>query len=313
MNEPNRASDDPDNEFVELMQRHQEAVQAGQMHEADAAIQELFEIAGRMVVENPRPEWAFEEEARNHEAAGNWQAAEVAYRKALTITDAACDAVWQFQAHRNLSRLYRLLGRLDVALVQSRLATQHARRTDISMLLTGTLQMEAFLALEYSRVGDALTAIQEALLNIENDHPQDVVSLGRCLVLRAECHRRTGNVEQANADLETAMKQFQPLEAMEFAGGVHSGIAEWWTINARLLTDLKECNDALHAWRRAVAGSRHVANLPHCKDPYSDNKLAILLWEYGNALSAAGCTQESAEAIAESAELRNKIGLPPLP
>jgi tetratricopeptide (TPR) repeat protein len=308
--------EDPDREFVELMKRHQKAVQAGQMDEADALTQELFATIENVVVEGPPPEWAYVEEARNCELAGDWYAAEVAYRKALELTDAAGDAVWQMKAYSDLSSLFGLVGNWDLALAHARLATEHARRSDSRIPLAetlglGPLSLEARFALKCNLVSDALTTIQEALQILESKHEQSDIVYSRFLVLRAECFRRSGEFERADADLETAKGHLEPLEAMELAGGVHSGITEWWTIKARLLASCNGCSDSLHAWSKAVASSRHVANLPHCAGPHSDNVLAALIWELGQALLAAGCAQEARDAIAESRALRDKIGLPP--
>lgn len=283
------------------------------MDEAEALTQDLFANAASKVNENPRPEWAFEEEARNYEAAGNWQAAEAAYRKALELADAAGETVWQCKAHSNLKRLFRLVGNRDSALTHARLATAQARRTDLSILLAMTLESEASLALESTLLTDAFGAIQEAIQIIKRDVPEDAVLYGRCLVVRAECLRQTGEFDLAATDLEMALKEFKPLEAMDFAAGVHGGIAEWWTVKAQLLTRLNNESDALGAWSKAVASSRHTASLPQCAGPQLDNVLATRLWEYGKVLSAAGCGEEAEQSFAESLAIRSKIGLPPFP
>ena len=309
--EHDSGNDDPDREFVELMKRHQEAIQEGRMDEADALTQDLFAIAASKVNENPRPEWAFEEEARNYEAAGDWQAAEAAYRKALELADKADEAAWQCKAHSNLKWLLRLVGHRESALKHARLATELARRTEMSILLAMTLESEASFALDCSLLSEAFGAIQEAIQIVERDVPDDAVLYGRCLVVRAECLRQSGEFDRAGADLESALKKFKPLEAMEFAAGVHGGIAEWWTLKARLLTSLNQGSDILNAWSRAVASSRHTASLPQCAGPQLDNVLATRIWEYGKALSAAGCAEEAEQAFGESRGIRNRIGLPP--
>jgi tetratricopeptide (TPR) repeat protein len=275
-------------EFFEVMQRYHAAVEQGRMEDADAATLELFEAAGNLVLKDPRPEWAFREEARGFEAEGKWQFAELAYRKALEITDAAGDAVWQFRAHSDLSRHYHLVGRLDAAAQHAKLSTEHARQTDIPISLAGTLEWESFVGLELNRVTDALAAIQEALGIIESEYSDEPISRGRGLVLRADCFRRSGDLVSAAADLENAMSGLKSLEALEFAAGVHSTIGSWWLVKARLLIEMNECPAGLQAWQKAIASKRHVAGLPQCEGPHVKSILASALWEYGNALLTAG-------------------------
>ena len=48
---------DPDAAILELLKRHQEAVQAGRGSEADALAWEVLALAGRRAAEQPSPEF----------------------------------------------------------------------------------------------------------------------------------------------------------------------------------------------------------------------------------------------------------------
>jgi hypothetical protein len=98
---------------------------------------------------------------------------------------------------------------------------------------------------------------------------------------------------------------------MENAAGVHSAVAQWWSVNARLVAGQGDRMGAVRAWEKAVASWRHVAELPQVMGPYTQNTLAKALWEQGHALVSAGCMTEAQEPLTECRAIRERIGLPP--
>ena len=138
------------------------------------------------------------------------------------------------------------------------------------------------------------------------------VERGRCLVLRAECRLRSGDTHSANRDLEAARQDLEAESAMKLAAGVHSALARWWSVKARLLAGQGDWSEAAQAWTKAVAGRRHVAELPQVMGAYTQNALAETLWAQGQALLSAGCPREAEESLTESQAIRERIGLPHL-
>ena len=99
---------------------------------------------------------------------------------------------------------------------------------------------------------------------------------------------------------------------MALAAGVHSAVARWWSVNARLQAEMGDWTEAARAWTKAVAARRHVAELPQVMGPYTQNALAETLSDQGQASLSAGLLRESEEALAESRAIRERIGVPPI-
>ncbi|MBI2302255.1 MAG: hypothetical protein HYU66_25410 [Armatimonadetes bacterium] len=281
------------------------------MSEAEAVAYQVLASAGQHAREEPSPELLLRQEAHCCEEAGDWQGAEAAYRKGLESALATDQAMQQYKAYSDLAGLFHLVGNEAVALEQARSATEAARRAEIPVLRAMALQQQAGCALRLHRIPEALAALDEALRSMESESMFGVLR-GRCLVLRAECALKSGDTHGAERDLEAARQHLEPQAAMVIAAGVHSALARWWSVKARILAEQGDWSGAARAWTEAVAGRRHVAALPQVEQPYATNALAETLWAFGQALCSAGCPTEAAEPLAESRAIRERIGLPPL-
>jgi hypothetical protein len=312
MSQPEHRDDSPpEADFVQLLQGYEEAVRAGRFSEADAIAGNVLALAVQQAIEEPSPELLLQMEAQRCEAAADWQGAEVAYQKVLDRAVTTGEVASQYKAFSDLSKLYQLVGNDAAALEQARSGTEAARRADMPILLAMALEQQAGCALRLTLMSEALSALDEALQPMGNERMYDVLR-GRCLVLRAECGLRLGDAQSADRDLEAARQQLEAQSAMEWAAGVHSAVARWWSVKARLQAGQGDRIEAARAWAKAVAGRRHVAELPQAMGPYTQNALAEALWAHGHALVSAGCLREAQEPLTESRAIRERIGLPHL-
>src|SRR5262249_11965147 len=160
--------------------------------------------------------------------------------------------------HHQLATLHGLLGRHGAALEEARAAVAPARRADLPTLLFMALDAQALHALRTGRVPEALAAVSEALGQMEDRALYDLPR-GSALARRAACRAALGEWPAAERDLEAAWGALQPQAAMAFAGGVHSALARWWAVSARLRAARGDARGAARAWQEAVARGRHVA------------------------------------------------------
>lgn len=312
MSQPEHRNDHPpDAIFMRLLQRYKDCVQAGRSGEADAITCDIMALAGQQALANPSPELLLQMEAQRCEAAANWKGAEVTYRKVLDRPATTGDGARQYKAFSDLSRLYHLVGNEAAALEQACSATAAARRADMPILLAMALEQQAECALRLEIVSEALTALDEALRSVGSERMYDL-QRARCLVIRAECSLRSGDALGADRDLEAARQHLEVQSAMQFAAGVHSAVARWWSVKARLQAETGDWTEAAQAWTKAVTGRRHVAELPQVMGPYTQNALAETLWDQGQASLSAGLLREGEEALTESRAIRERIGVPPL-
>jgi hypothetical protein len=312
MNSPEERDDPPaDASFAELLEAFQEVTQAGRLGEADALAGKALDLAAQQVRKDPSPELPLLMQAQRCEAAADWKGAEVAYREVLDRAVHTGEAASQYRALSGLACLCQLVGDDPAALEQARSATDAARRADMPVLLAVALEQQAGCALRLVLVAEARTALDEALRCLGSERWYDV-QRGRCLVLRAECGLRSGDLAAAERDLEAARKHLEVPSGMEMAAGVHSAVARWWSVKARLQAEHGDPRGASQAWARAVAGRRHVAELPHVQGPYVQNALAETLWAQGRATLSAGLPEEAGGPLAESRAIREQIGLPRL-
>lgn len=300
----------PDADRLErLMGAYKDALEAGRMEDAEAAVMEFLALAAQ-APDEPTPESLLLDEAKRCEATADWAGAEAAYRRMLARAQSENHDHTQFRAHDQLAMLNGLLGRHGAALEEARAAVAAARRADLPTLLFMALDTQAFCALRTDGVPEALGAVSEALERMEDGGLYDLAR-GRALALRGACRAALGEWPAAERDLEASWRALQPQAAMAFAAGVHGTLVRWWAVTARLRAAQGDANSAVEGWREAVARSRHLAALPQVCGPNTQSALARMLHGLGHALTAEGSLQLAEEAFAESRSLRQTTGLPP--
>jgi hypothetical protein len=292
-----------------LLGAYTDALEAGRMEDAEAAIMQFLALAAQ-TPDEPTPESLLLDEAQHCEATADWASAEAAYRRMLARAQAENHDHTQFRAHDQLAMLHGLLGRHGAALEEARAAVAAARRADLPTLLFMALDAQALYALRTDGVPEALGAVAEALERMEDGALYDLAR-GRALALRGSCRAALGEWPAAGRDLEASWRVLQPQGAMAIAAGVQGTLVRWWAVTARLRAAQGDANGAVGGWQEAVARSRHLAALPQVSGPYTQSALARMLHGLGHALTAQGSLYLADEAFAESRSLRQAVGLPP--
>ncbi len=296
----------------ELFERYRRAVISGASADARDAILETFSIALTSFEENPTRDLSLTIAAGECEENAAWDAAESTYFEILSLPD--IEPSTEYMARGKLACLYRLLHRDSDALDQTRLATAAARRADIPIVLSMALRGEARCLIRCGQIDDARQALAEALSLFDNGkmcfddmHGQSRAAI---LTLRAECALHDGAIRDAEGDLEQAFDLLRPLAGIEIAAGVHSDLANWWSITAKLRSASDHGDGAIAAWREALRISKHVASLPQVETPYTKMLIADALDGLADALLACDRSDDAAAAIDERMDILRCIGLP---
>lgn len=93
------------------------------------------------------------------------------------------------------------------------------------------------------------------------------------------------------------------------AAGIHSDLAKWWSITAKLRGASDDRDGAVAAWREAVSIGKHVS-LPHAESVYTKVMVADMLRGLADALFAYDRLDDAASAVEERKEILRSVGLP---
>jgi hypothetical protein len=299
----------PQPDLERLMGAYTDALEAGRMHDAEAAIMRFLALLAQ-TPDEPTPESLLLDQAQCFEATADWAGAEAAYRRMLAPAQAQNHDYSQFRTHEQLAMLLGLLGRHGAALEEARAAVAAARRAELPTMLFLALDAQALYALRTDGVPEALRAVAEALERMECGALYDLAR-GRALALRGACRVALGEWPAAERDLEACWRVLQPQAAMAMAAGGQGTLVRWWAVTARLRAAQGDAHGAVQGWQEAVERGRHLAALPQVSGPYTQSTLARMLHGLGHAWTARGSPYLADEAFAESWSLRQAVGLPP--
>ncbi len=310
MSEPHKG-DGAEDEFVKLLQEHQQATSEGRHQDVNVLSMQMMALAVARAKEEPPSQWTLlMREAQRREAEGNWEGAEAAYRQVLGLADEKEHDIGQFNIHQALARLHRMLGQNALSFQEAQLATQAARRTEVTPLILRALEIQAASALRLKDVTAAQEAVSESFEILASKGSRSDLQRAITLILRAQCQVEGNDLSAVEADLKAAWDILQPQCGALFLAGVHSGLARWWVATARLRTRRNDLPGAVGACREAVDRCRHLATLPQLGGPYWYANLADSVYGLSQALAAAGEVAEAEAMLAESQALRSAIGLP---
>ena len=285
------------------------AIKTGNVAEAEAAIQKIWQHVAETQDEEPSPWLEAMHDAHRCAAAFDWPAAEEAYARAARAT--ADQPGLQCGAYRELSQFHRLFDREALALQTAHLATEAARRQNIPSMMAVALQVEAALQLNAKDYPAAWKLIAETFAALE-EGPMHNLPRSLALLVRGAYLIEHERFPEAEADLTSAWGLMEPWSEAHYAGGWQGAFAGWWSATARLRSKRGDKPGAAAAWREAVARRRIIAELPQLEGPYKHNSLAVALRDLGKALQDLDAPLAE-ESFAESRSLRGVIGLPPLP
>lgn len=293
-------------EFLELLKRNRDQVNAGLFTDADETVQQIFDLVERQAAENPSANWHLTLEVVEHESNRDWPRVEATYQKILAL---AQEPFEQYAAHRDLAAFYQLTYQGDLALAHHRWATQAARKADMKMLLLMALRDEAAHLLKTNQLEDAAVLISELIALHEDDN--DLLSgtiHGGTLALRAHCHLHYGDLDETACDLKTAFQLLEPAAQMESAGGLQSSLAYCWVVEAQLRAVQNDLDGAVEAHEQALAYRRSVLSMPHRANVYSLASVANALQNLAKAQRAAN--RSASEAEIECREIRSFLKIP---
>ncbi len=294
--------------FDKLLGDWRTAREEGRFAEVAAISSEIMDTVQQMAMEEPpTPEFLIGLEASLCEENGDWAGAEACYRKVLELELAADAPVSVYSAYADLSSLKALLNEHETAYELAKLATAAARPCDSPMMLNMALVGQAWSAVLLGRIADAEAAASEAI-SILGTNKLYNTARGQALVARAYCRFEQGNRDTTASDLEAAWKCLAPMSIVKEAAGVHSPLASYWSIKAKMLADDGDWASAAAAWQKAIDHRRTVAGL---LGVYTQNALARTLWQYAEAATRAGAKSEAESALAESQSIRKRLNLRP--
>jgi tetratricopeptide (TPR) repeat protein len=227
----------------------------------------------------------------------------------LAIREATGNFGLIFKAHYDLSHLFLLLGDIERADQAAQAAIVAARKADVFPVLMMALETRAICALRRSDYAGALERASEAVAVIEPGNMYDGMRAG-ALVSRARCRLASGDLEGGERDLATCKPVLIDRAVSPILAGWHGKAAAWWEVTAGIHAQQGNLVRAGEAWAEAVKGRRHVASLPQVAGPYTLAALARSLRGQGEALGAAGKSEEGEIALAEAQNIWRELGLP---
>jgi tetratricopeptide (TPR) repeat protein len=293
-------------EFTRLLEAFHEAQERGDVKAAELiAVQCLLHV-GEEQKKNPSEDLRLLGEAIEHENAGRWAQAEVAYRQILALAETEGNPGCIYMAHSDLSSLYSIQGMTDRALKEAKTAVEAARKTDMESLLLTALGNLARCHLMKGDIALAAAAAAEAVRTAPADKRYDI-QRARALLMRAQCRIEQHQASDAQCDLNVAWELLAPLAGASRLAGVQGRLAHWWEITARIRSASKDLEGAAEALSRAVELWRAVSSLPQLDGPYKYFWLANALKQYSVTLSAAGRVEAATKAFEESCAIHERI------
>jgi tetratricopeptide (TPR) repeat protein len=294
--------------FGELVVTAAGAANAGKDEDAQQAAMKMLLMAGAKALKNPGPDTELGNTISACEGSGDWAGAEKARRKLLALRKQEGCAGMITKAQFDLSRLLRLLGRLDESWRYARAACKSASEADLAPLTVMTLENEAQCALERKDAGRALAAAEEAITLVKPERMQNLIRL-RTLTLRAHCLLETGDEAGAERDLKAASKLESDLVFAGMGGAINAQ-ARRREIQAELQVRRKNLPGAVKNLKRAVALWRKGAD--GCCGPSS---YALVARARGLERLAAiskrlGNMTEAREALRKARSLRDEAKVP---
>ncbi len=234
-------------------------------------------------------------------ARGDWGAAEDACRRLLTLADVDTQPckIWG-----DLAGVLTQQGRWEEAYQAIQAATEAARASDVTPLITTALETEATWAESRQEYSHAQTCLEEALQRLAcAEYKQDWLRAG-FLVQRARLRLREGALEQAAQDLETAEPELQPYANSMMLTGPLSRLESWWDVTAQLRLAQEDHSGAHTAAEEALWIARRIAEFPHL-DLY-DRRLGLhrALKQFAELQDSLGDTKAAEAAQQEASAIK---------
>jgi tetratricopeptide (TPR) repeat protein len=289
--------------FEQTIASYAQALEAGKTEEAQGAAMQALALAAEEAQCHPTPTMTLQAEAADCERKRDWAGAEAAYRKVVLLEEATGQHGLIAKAQVDLSRLLRLLGRLEEATQVAASATASARQAPIFPVQVMALENEVSCALATEEPQAALRAATEMVEVIEPDKLYDSMR-ARALVTQAKCLVATGDLAGAESRLAASWDLLQGPGVIQGLPGPTFVLANWWDIKSQLLEQQGELEAAREAMVESIDRRRRN------EGPYAAFLLIGALERSALLLRQAGDLDQADRALAEANSLRGDLRLP---
>ncbi len=290
-------------EFEQLVTSFAQAVEAGKSEAAQGAAMEALVLAAEEAERHPTPSLVLKQEAAECESKRDWAGAEAGYRKVLALEEATGNQGLIAKAQMDLSRLLRLIGRLEEASQVAASATASARKPGIFPVLVMALENEVACALARKEPQAALVSAAEMVQVIEPGKVYDSMR-ARALIHHGRCLVAIDDVAGAESRLVTSWELLQGPGITRNLPGPTFALANWWEVKSQVL----ELQGDIEAAREANAQS--LVYRCQNESPYGIVLLIRALEKSAEFSQRAGDLAQAERAFAEANSLREDLQLP---
>jgi tetratricopeptide (TPR) repeat protein len=295
-------------EFEQAIRSFGEATEAGKQEEAMQAAFGALMLAAQEAETNPTPDMLLAKEASDREEAGDWVAAEETYRKLVALQARSGNAGLLAKAQMNLSRLLRLLARLDEAWDFALAASDSARAFYFSILVSMALENQSMCALARAETNLALEAASQAVESLDRGK-LTLHRRARALIQRADCSLACGDVPGAETSLKESWDNLAQKTVSGLAGPLGT-LSQWREVRAQLDAAKGNLSAAMDGLNESIQYYRQRVETHDSKSPHAAAALARMLQTLASLAQRRGHSAAAQEAISEARRLRERAHLP---
>jgi len=289
--------------FEQAIVSYAQSAEVGKTDEALGAAMNALALAAEEAQRHPTPSLLLKAEAGECESKRDWAGAEAAYRKSLPVEEATGKQGLVAKAQMDLSRLLRLVGRLEEASQMAALSTAAARQAEVFPVLVLALENEISCALARQEPQAALPAAVEMVQVIEPGKLYDSMR-ARALTTHARCLAVTGDLPAAESRLAASWDLLQAAGWCRSMPGPISAMGNWWEAKGQVFEQQGKIEEAQEALVHSINYRRQNDS------PYAVF-LLIRTLEKSAALSRrAGDLTQAERAAAEANSLWKDLRLP---
>jgi len=287
--------------FEQAIASYAEAQEAGRIEEARGAAFEAFRLAAEEAERHPTPSLRLQLEAGACEDGRDWAGAEAAYRAVLRLEEEAGKPMPLALAHLHLSKLLRLVGRLEEAGQSAAAGSACGRAGEGFVVLAMALENEIACALDRGDTAAALLAGREIVQAIE---PGKLYSLirGRAMIALARCLVAAADVAGAESRLAEGWEWLEGVDRS--LPGPIAALAAWWEVKSAVLEQQGHLEKAREAMSESIDYRRYRG------EPYGIFALMRGLEKSAELAGRAGERAQAERAMAEALALREELRFP---
>jgi tetratricopeptide (TPR) repeat protein len=301
-------------DIVSKFKAHRDAMREGEYSKADQLGKDVLRSAVELMMaevdeKGPPRDLMLLAQAQACENCGDWNGAIVAYREALNLELDSGSPFSIWKRHDDLANLYYLIGDVNAAFEELKLASVAARKGDSDIGLRMAMSAEAKMLIRLDHPEAALKVIRDGLAVPDPDSIDELLP-ANLRTLQAHCEAKLGDTAAARKLLETVWPIVRIADHLPSAAGYKSVLCYWWIACALCAKNDGNIQAEIDALCEAVRIARQIAQIEHVIDVYTRANLMRALLLYANALEQASNTLEAEEARRESQEICAALKLP---